>query len=371
MDLDFSAEQTQLRDMVRALCAAHVDARKLRALEQDARGFDPALWQAIGELGLAGVLVDEAHGGVGLGLLDCVIIHEELGGCVAPTPHFASCVQSATLLALAGDEAQRRQWLPAIASGAKILVTAWREPGMSADAAGVGLRVQRRDGRLLLDGVKTLLPFARAADAFLVLARLDGELALLLVPASASGLRLEELPNHAGQALCALHLQGVVLDGSALLAGGCAAAAWHGQMCRSLVVLAAESVGGAVRMLAMATDYAKQRVQFGQPIASFQAIAHYLADMATEVEAARYLVYQAAWAADCGRDFEQLALMARQQAGAVYRRVSSKGVQIHGGLGFSLDADPQLYYRRAKHQQLMHWDPAFLERRIAAGVFGA
>jgi len=371
MDLDFSEEQTLLRDMVRALCAERIDARQLRALEQDARGFDPAFWQALGELGLGGVLVETQHGGVGLGLLECVIIHEELGACVVPTPHFASCVQSATLLALAAQPSLREQWLPAIASGEKIVVTAWREPGISADVAGLALRARREQGQIVLDGVKTLLPFAQAADAFLVLARLDDALALCLVPRNHPGVRLEALPNHAGQNLHMLELQRVALDETALLSGASVDAAWHSQMYRSLVVLAAESVGGAARMLAMASDYAKQRVQFGQPIGSFQAIAHYLADMATEVEAARYLVYQAAWAADAGRPFEQLALMAKLQAGAVYRRVTHKGVQIHGGLGFSLDADPQLYYRAAKHQQLMHWDPAFLEPRIAARVFAA
>ncbi|MFM7786161.1 MAG: acyl-CoA dehydrogenase family protein, partial [Gammaproteobacteria bacterium] len=110
--------------------------------------------------------------------------------------------------------------------------------------------------------------------------------------------------------------------------------------------------------------------QFGQPLAAFQSVAHALADAATELEGARYLVYQAAWAADAGRPFGQLALMAKLQAGSVFRRISWKAVQFHGGIGFSLDADPQLYYRRAKHQQLMGWEPAWLEEQIARGVLG-
>jgi len=370
MNLDFTEEQGLLRDTVRGLCADLIDARQLRALERDARGYSVALWQALGETGITGVVVPEPFGGVGLGLIECAIVHEELGRALAPTPHLPSCVLSARLIALAGSEAQQAAWLPALAAGQRIVVTAWQEPGNSADIARVALSARHEDGRIVLDGVKTLVPCANSADALLVIARLEGELAALLVPLDSAGITLADLPNHADQKLMRVEFARVAVDAAARLAGAPLAAAWERATHETQVALAAESIGGAQRMLEMATDYAKLRVQFGQPIGGFQAIAHDLANAATEVEGTRYLVYQAAWAADSGRPFERLALMAKLQAGAVFRRVTWKGVQIHGGLGFSLDADPQLFYRRAKHQQLMYWDPAWLERRIAAGVFG-
>jgi len=371
MDLDFSDEQTLLRDTVRTLCADLIDGQQLRALERDERGYSTRVWHALRETGVTGVLVPELHGGVGLGLIDCAIVQEELGRCLAPVPHIPSCVLAARLMALAGSGAQQAEWLPAIASGERIVVTAWQEPGNSADIAAVALAARRDGERIVLDGVKTLVPFANSADAFVVIARLDGQLAALLVPATSAGLSFADLPNHADQKLMRLEFAGVAVDAGALFIASVLDAAWQRAMHETLIALAAESMGGAARMLEMATAYAKERVQFGQPIGAFQAIAHYLADAATEIEGVRWLVYQAAWAADTRRPFAQLALMAKLQAGAVYRRATVKGVQIHGGLGFSLDADPQLFYRRAKHQQLMYWDPAYLERQIAAGVFGA
>jgi alkylation response protein AidB-like acyl-CoA dehydrogenase len=370
MDLDFSEEQTLLRDTVRSLCADLVDGLHVREAERDPHGMSAAVWNALRETGITGVLVADALGGVGLGLVECAIVHEELGRCLAPVPHIPSCVLAARLIALAGSGAQQAGWLPAIACGERIVVTAWQEPGNSADIAAVALAARRDGERIVLDGVKTLVPFANSADALLVIARLDGELAALFVPAHSAGMGLVDLPNHAGQKLMRVDFAQVAVDPANRLDGAPFADAWRRAMHETLIALAAESIGGAQRMLEMATSYAKERVQFGQPIGAFQVIAHYLADAATEIEGARWLVYQAAWAADTGRPFAQLALMAKLQAGAVFRRVTVTGVQIHGGLGFSLDADPQLFYRRAKHQQLMYWDPAHLERRIAAGVFG-
>lgn len=371
MDLDFSDEQTLLRDTVRSLCADLLDSQQLRVLECDERGYSRRVWRALGETGVTGVLVPESHGGVGLGLIDCAIVHEELGRCLAPVPHIPSCVLAARLIALAGSDAQQAEWLPAIAAGERIVAPAWREPGNSADIERVALAARHAHGRIVLAGAKTLVPFANSADALLVIARLDGELVALLVPTHSAGISLVDLPNHAGQKLMRVDFAEVAVDAQNLFDRAPLAEAWQRAMHETLVALAAESIGGAARMLEMATAYAKERVQFGQPIGAFQAIAHYLADAATEIEGVRWLVYQAAWAADTGRPFEQLALMAKLQAGAVFRRATQKGVQIHGGLGFSLDADPQLFYRRAKHQQLMYWDRAYLERRIAAGVFGA
>ena len=371
MDLDFSDEQTLLRDTVRRVCAELVDGLRVREAERDPRGMSAALWNALRETGVTGVMVAEEQGGVGLGLLECAIVHEELGRCLAPTPHIPSCVLAARLVALAGSAAQQAGWLPAIAAGERIVVPAWQEPGSSADIERVALVARHVHGRIVLEGVKTLVPFANSADDFLVIARLEGELAALLVPADSAGIGLVDLPNHADQKLMRVDFVQVEVAAAERLAGEPLGQAWPRAMHETLVALAAESIGGAARMLELATAYAKERVQFGQPIGAFQAIAHYLADAATEIEGVRWLVYQAAWAADTRRPFAQLALMAKLQAGAVYRRATVKGVQIHGGLGFSLDADPQLFYRRAKHQQLMYWDPAYLERQIAAGVFGA
>jgi alkylation response protein AidB-like acyl-CoA dehydrogenase len=365
MDLDFSEEQVMLRDTVARLCDEHSDSAAVRALEKDEQGFSQAFWRGLADMGLCGLGIAEASGGIGLGSLEQVIVHEEMGRTLAPSPHLVSCVLAASLLQDAGTDAQRMELLPGIASGDRIVVPSWREAGVSADISGLGAKISDNG---VLQGEKLLVPFANSADSFLVPALDDsGALQIALVDAGAADLRCQ--PNHADQNLYAVAFNRLELGSETLLGAGELPRHWDRAMLRGQIALSAQAVGGATAMLEMANEYAKQRQQFGQPIGAFQSIAHYLADRATEIEGARYLTYQAAWACDAGEPWEQLALMASLQATAVFRRTTVSGVQIHGGMGFSSEADPQLYYRRAKHLQLMQWDPRYLEQRIAAEVF--
>ncbi|MEH6584407.1 MAG: acyl-CoA dehydrogenase family protein [Halioglobus sp.] len=369
MNLDFSEEQLMLRHSVARLCDEHSDSAAIRTLEKDSRGFSQPFWQGMAEMGLCGLSIDESYGGIGLGCLENVIVHEEMGRTLAPSPHLVSSIIAASLLQDAGTDTQRAEWLQAIASGELVLVPAWQEAGASADLSAIAMRLESRGDTLLLRGEKIMVPFANSADKFLVPVKDDdGQLQIVLVNAKAGSLRCQ--PNHADQNLYAVNFDAVEVVPGALLNVADLTTAWDTAMMKGQIALAAQAVAGATAMLQMANDYAKEREQFGQPIGAFQAIAHYLADRATEIEGARYLVYQAAWACDAGESWEQLALMAKLQATAVFRRTTVTGVQVHGGMGFSSEADPQLYYRRAKHLQLMHWDPRYLEQRIAAGVFG-
>jgi len=368
MDLEYSEEQVMLRDTVARLCKDHNDSATIRMLEKDDKGYSVPFWRAMSDMGLCGLLVDEQRGGIGLGAMETVIVHEQMGRTLAPSPHFSSSLVAVELLQRAGNEQQKSDWLSAIASGEKILVPAWQESGVGADIGGVKMQIARDGDELLLQGEKVLVPFANSADAFIVMAHSDdGSLQALIVPANKTSLRAQ--PNHADQTLYAVRFDQLRLPAARCLNADSLEWHWDRSMLVGQIALAAQAVGGAARMLEMAVEYAGEREQFGQPIGAFQAIAHYLADRATEIEGARYLVYQAAWACDTGEDWQQLALMAKKQATAVFRRTTVTGVQVHGGMGFSAEADPQLYYRRAKHLQLMHWDSHYLEQRIAAEVF--
>jgi alkylation response protein AidB-like acyl-CoA dehydrogenase len=365
MDLDFTEEQLMLRDSAARLCDEHCDSATVRAMEKDERGYSEAFWQSLAQTGLCGLGIAECYGGVGLGSQEQVILHQEMGRTLASAPHLESCLIAASLLQDAGGDAQRSAHLGAIATGERILIPAWQETGASADISSTGARISR-DG--VLQAEKVLVPFANCADAFLVPALdEDGALQVALVCADAASLRRQA--NHADQNVHAVSFDAVEVGPESLLESRDIAESWDRALLKAQLAIAAQAVGGAGAMLEMANEYAKQRQQFGQPIGAFQSIAHYLADRATEIEGARYLTYQAAWACDVGEDWEQLALMAKMQATAVFRRAAVTGVQIHGGMGFSSEADPQLYYRRAKHLQLMQWDPRYLERRIAAEVF--
>jgi len=372
MNLDFSEEQVMLRDMAARLCDDHHGSTVIRDLERDPAGFSQTFWRDMAEGGLCGIAVPEAHGGIGLGSLETVLLHQEMGRALAPSPHLVSCVIAAALLQASGTQSQRDSLLPQIASGEKIVVPAWQEPGVSAELGSVRARLEGGASAQRLSGEKVLVPFANSADYLLVPAIDDrGAIQVALVQTAQAALRVQ--PNHADQALYAVSLQDVEVSPDDLLQLEELGQHWDMAMLRGQIAIAAQAIGGASCMLQMTNDYAREREQFGQPIGALQAIDHYLADRATELEGARYLTYQAAWACDQDEgspvDWQQLALMARLQASAVFRRSTVTGVQVHGGMGFSAEADPQLYYRRAKHLQLMHWDPRYIEQRIASGVF--
>ncbi|MCX2982557.1 acyl-CoA dehydrogenase [Halieaceae bacterium IMCC14734] len=366
MELDFSEEQERLRETVRKQCRDHASSTAVRAAETSASGYSTELWQALADTGITAMGIDPEYGGLGMGSLDSAIVHEELGRSLVSLPLLDSAGVCASLLQLCGSQALRQIWLPQIASGDTVLVPAWQEAACSPNTDHWECSAVTAAGKLQLHGEKVLVPFANSAAAVLVALRHKGALAFALV--AADTLQLREQPNHADQKLFAVDFTGVEIDALAKLDAGDATATWEQAMLQTQIAVAAQAIGGASSMLQMANEYAQQRQQFGQPIGAFQSIAHYLADCATEIEGARYLVYQAAWACDQGRPYAQLAMMAKLQATAVYRRSTVTGVQVHGGMGFSADADPQLYYRRAKHLQLMYWDTDYLEQRIAAEI---
>jgi alkylation response protein AidB-like acyl-CoA dehydrogenase len=367
MDLDFSEEQVMLRDTASGVCEQYVPSAVIRDMEVDDNGYPQAFWQQLVELGIAGLGLPEAHGGMGWGALEMAIVYEEFGRSLAPSPHFQSCVLSARLLELCGSDAQKESWLTAIASGEAIITPAWNEPGNGFEPEGVQLQATKAGDGYSVSGTKLLVPFAASATRLLVLAR-DGEQVIgLLVDPNVTGVTLTKEKNHAKDSLYQVDFNNVEVAVGDVLADNFWSA-WEDAMHDSIIALAAQAIGGAVAIHEMANEYAKTREQFGKPIGSFMAIAHYLADLIVKIEGARVLVYQAAWAKDNGKDYKKLACMAKLQACTVFREAAATGVQIHGGYGFTEEGDPQLYFRRAKHQQLMYWDSSYLEKKIAAAI---
>jgi alkylation response protein AidB-like acyl-CoA dehydrogenase len=374
VDLDFNEEQVMLRDTARGICEELSPSAVVRAMEQDEAGYSAPFWNQLGELGITSLGIPEAHGGMAWGALEMAIVYEEFGRSLAPSPHWASCVLSATVLELAGTEGQQNVWLPGIATGDSIVVPAWLEPKNGFGADGVQMRAARQGDSYTLDGTKLMVQFAGSANRLLVLARSgDGveDVIGLLVDPEASGVKMTRTRNHADDALYQVDFNNVAVSAADVLETSQFWRVWEKAMTRSIVAQAAQAVGAAEAIHAMAADYSKQRVQFGKPIGSFQAIAHYLADAIVKIEGTKVLVYQAAWAIDNNKPYEKLAAQAKLQACNVFRDVSAIGVQIHGGFGFTSEGDPQLYFRRAKHWQMTNWDAAYLEKRIAALILDA
>jgi alkylation response protein AidB-like acyl-CoA dehydrogenase len=375
MDLDFSEEQEMLRGMLRGLLAEHCPIDVVRQLEDDETGYPAELWKQLGEVGVIGMRLPEAHGGSGQSLLDTAVVYEELGRALAPTPHFPSAVLAGGVILAAGSEAQRSQWLPRIASGDAVIAPAWLEPDRGYGPKGVQLQAIADGDDFRLTGVKRHVAFAAAANPLLVLARTgagEGDIDLFLVDPTSPGVTLQQQLSMASDAQFRVGFEDVrVPAASRLGAAGSGWAAWDRMMLEGVVLLAAQAIGGAERALEITVEYAKERKQFDKPLGAFQAISHYLADASTKIDGGRTLVYEAAWADGAGQSIERLAPMAKLFACQTYRDTTAMCEQVWGGVGFTIEYDIQLYFRRAKQLQLSWWDTRTLEERVAASVLDA
>ena len=372
LDLDFTEEQEMLRDMVRGLCAQLSPIETVRELEDDAAGVAAELWEQLGELGICGLMLPEEYGGSDMGLLEGVVLYEELGRSLAPVPHFVSCVLAAGTILESGCGEQHASLLTAIASGEAIVTPAWLEPDGGYSPRGVQLSASAEGGDFVLNGSKMHVYFASAAEQLLVLARTgaeEREIDLFLVPADTDGIKLDQRMSIASDTQYRVDFDDVRVPASNRLgAAGSGWGTWEAVMQRAVILASAQAMGGAEFALETTAQYAKDREQFGKALAEFQAISHYLADAKTELDGGKMLVYEAAWAQSAGHDVSRLAPMAKLFACKVYRDVTAMAQQVFGGVGFTLEYDIQLYFRRAKQLQLSWWDKQTCEDRIADAI---
>jgi len=372
LDLDFDQEQELLRQTARELLAKHCSLDVVRAMEDDPVGYPPALWTQLGELDLIGLLLPEEYGGSGMSLIEGVALYEELGRALAPTPHFVSAVLSGGVLAEAGSEAQKDQWLRPVASGEAIVTPAWLEPENGFSPRGVQTTAEATGEGFRLNGLKRHVLFASSADRLVVLARTGDDaqdVDLFLVDPKADGVTLRQQFSIASDTQYEVTLSDVVVsEADRIGPAGSGWATWQDVLQPALVLLGAQAVGGARYALEITTQYAKDRHQFDKPLGAFQALAHYLADAVTNLDGAEQLVHEAAWAGASGRPLESLAPMAKLFACSTFRDITAMAQQLFGGIGFTLDFDIQLYFRRAKQQQLMWANDRVLEDAVAASL---
>ncbi len=372
LDLDFTAEQEMLRATARDVLERHCPLSVVREMEDDPIGYPSELWGQLAQLDLVGLLLPEASGGSGMSLVEAVALNEELGRALAPTPHFVSAVLCGGVLARAGSDEQRAGWLSPVAAGDAVLTPAWLEPDGGFGPAGVQVSARAEGGGFVLDGVKRHVAFAAAADRLVVLARTGeapGAVDLFLVDPAQPGVSMVQQFSIASDTQYQVTLRDVAV-GAGDRIGGPASGwdSWDEVMGDAIVLLGAQAVGGARYALDITVQYAKDRQQFDKPLGAFQAIAHYLADAVTAVDGAEQLVHEAAWARANGRPSAQLAPMAKLYACNTFRDVTAMAQQVFGGIGFTIDFDIQLYFRRAKQLQISWWDSRTLEDRVAGAV---
>ena len=358
MNFDYSDEQKALKEEARRFVAARCGPDRVRAvLGDDALAYDADLWRGVAEQGWLGAAIPEAYGGLGLGHVELCALAEELGRACAPIPFASTLYFVAEALMLHGTEAQRAAWLPRIVAGEVIGALATSEGPGPVTPRSVRTRVV--DGKL--SGRKIPVTDGGAATLFVVLAT-DG----LYLCEAASG--VEPLATlDPTRPAAAVTFDAVPAERLGLAGDGWAALA--AVLDRAAVLLAFEQLGGADRCLEMARGYALERHAFGRSIAGYQAIKHKLADMYVKNEVARSNAYYGAWALNSGAaELPLAAATARVAASDAFWFAAKENIQTHGGIGFTWEADPQLYYRRSRQLALVAGAPALWRERLVAAL---
>lgn len=372
MNFAFSEEQDELRRIARQFLEAKSPEAEVRRLMDTAEGYDPNVWsQMARELGLQSLIVPEEYGGQGFSYIELTVVLEEMGRALLCAPFFSTVVLATNALLHADDDTARKDLLPGICAGETVATLAFTEPNGRWDAAGIEATARRDDGGWHLDGTKMFVIDGHTADLIVVAAR-SGQgdtnqqgISLFKVDGDAEGLTrtaLSTMDQTRKQARLDLSnvpatLIGTEGQGWDVLARVLDLAA---------VGLAAEQVGGAQFVLDMSVQYAKDRVQFGRPIGSFQAIKHKCADMLVEVESAKSAAYYGAWcAAELNDELPEVACLAKAYCSEAYFHAAAENIQIHGGIGFTWEHPAHLYFKRAKSSELLFGDPTYHRELLA------
>jgi len=367
MDFDLSKPQKLLKDSARDFLARECKPQRVRELMETDTAHDDNLWHAIADQGWMGLVVPEEHGGLGLGLVELAVVAEEMGRACLPGA-FLSTVFAAALIDRAGRQEQRAKYLAPVAAGELKATVAFLEEAANWDLDGVKLEATRRNGSLSATGRKLFVPDAGVADLLICVTRLGESLVLLPVERGTDGLSVRPMPSMDGtRKLYEVDFDNVaVAEADVLGADGDARGALRGALETATGALCAEMVGGMQWVLDTTVEYAKTRQQFGRFIGSFQAVQHQCADMLLMTESARSAAYYAAWALTEGAPAASSAIsIAKAYCSDAYREVGNRGVQVHGGIGFTWEHDLHLYYRRSKASEVMFGDGSFHRERIA------
>jgi alkylation response protein AidB-like acyl-CoA dehydrogenase len=368
MNFDFSDDQKQLRDQARKFLAEKCPPKAVRAVLDGKAPYDKELWKGLADMGFLGVAIPEEFGGAGAGHLELCVIAEEMGRALAPVPFSSTVYLAAEALLIAGSDAQKKKWLPKIAAGDAIGTLALFEG--TGNPSPKAIKLSADSG--VLNGTKKPVADGAIADFAVVAARTgssgrESDISLFVVDMKGGGVEVKELTNldpTRGQAEvtfrnCKAEPLGAAGEGWSILSQ---------VLDRAAVLTAFEQVGGADRALEMGRDYALDRIAFGRPIGSFQAVKHMLADMYVSATLARSNCYYGAWALSTNAgELPEAAAAARISATQAFQHCSKNNIQVHGGMGFTWEFDCHMYYRRANAValglgSLSYWEDALIDR---------
>jgi alkylation response protein AidB-like acyl-CoA dehydrogenase len=375
MDFSFTEEQDMLRVSARDFLAVECPKARVREMAKDERGYDLQLWNRMAELGWMGLVFPEEYGGMAASFMHLVILMEEMGRNIVPGPFFSTIALCALPLLEYGSSRQKTRFLPQIAKGEAVWTFALAESSGRYKASEVRLRAVSGGTNYVLEGHKLFVTDAHVADYILVVGRTgDGErpedgITLFMVDARGPNVKMEAIPTIGGDRQFKVSFDRVTVPEDNIL--GKIGKGWDivdFVVQRAAVLKCAEMSGACQAVLDMTSSYARERIQFDRPIGSFQAIQHKLADMLIDAEAVQYLLYQAAWGLNVGSPSRWQISAAKGKANEAYQRICIEAIAAHGAIGYTMDHDIGLYYRRVKAAQFAAGDTDLHREVIADGL---
>ncbi|MEE9286150.1 MAG: acyl-CoA dehydrogenase family protein [Dehalococcoidia bacterium] len=369
MDVSFNEQERMLQERSREFLEREVPLDLVRAMEEDDRGYPVDLWRKLAELGWLGIAFPEEYGGEGWRLVDLVIVAEQMGRVLTPTPYLPTVVMGGLTVLDGGSDEQKHSILPRIARGDLVMTAAYMEPNRPHIGFGdreLATTARPQGDGYLLNGEKHFVQYAHVADVILTLARdeASGDPVWLLVDRGSRGIDVTPFSTTGGDHQCHVTFADTPVPAGNRLPGD----GWElldRLLQRGAVATCGYASGAAQKVLEFTVEYARTRVQFGRPIATFQAVRHRCADMAVEVDGARFITYEAAWGLSEGLPSELEVSVAKAYVSDAVRDVMAHGHQVHGAMGFSEEHPMPLYSRRAKMTEVLFGNANLHRERVA------
>jgi 3-oxocholest-4-en-26-oyl-CoA dehydrogenase beta subunit len=375
MNLDFSEEQLMLRDSARDFLTKNLPKKVVRELEESETGHSPTLWKEMVELGWLGLAIPEKYGGAGMTFLDLAILLEEMGRACLPGPFFATVVLGALSILDLGSEFQKETYLPRIARGEIIFSMAFTEESARYDAQGIQLMAKPSGNQFVLNGTKLFVPNANVADFIICAARTASSgnpeegVSMFIVDVKSPGIKINLLKTIANDKLCEVFFDKVTISQENIL--GEQNRGWiplERIIQRAAAAKCCDMSGSLQQVFEMTLTYAKDRVAFGQPIGSFQAVQHHCANMAIDVNGTMLSAYQAAWKISEGLPCGWEVAVAKAWTSTACPRVIALAHQIHGAIGTTMDHDLHYYTRRTKAAESAFGDADYYQLKVAKEI---
>ena len=375
MDFELNEDQRMLQKAARDFLKNQCPKELVRSLNDSEEGHSPELWSKMAELGWMGLLLPEEYGGIGWSFVEMAVLMEEMGYNICPGPFISTTILGSLPLLMTGSDDQKKELLPQVAEGDVIMTMAVTESDGVFEPSTLNVEAAREGDGWTLNGTKLFVPDALVADYILCVARSDttsdpeAGLTLFLVNAKSAGVNVTPLKTISREKQCEVHFDKVSLDDASVV--GPVGGAWptvKAVLDRAAVARSAETVGAMRAVLEMTVAYAQDRVQFGRPIGSYQAIQHYLADMWVDILGTRTLVMKAAWKLATDQPADREVGMAKARAGEMGRKATTVGHRIFGAIGFTMEHDLHLYHRRTVAADLAFGDSDYHHEQVATSL---